>query len=192
MRSPEGGDVEDPTDALRDILKSQYHAALAMLGEAIERCPDRVWRSDEHANAFWQTAYHTLYFTHLYLQPDESVFRAWEGHHVDVQHQDGLAGPADPASSLPLIPEVYSKAEVLDYWRVCSEMVDRAVDTMALDSPDSGFSGYDVSKLEHQFINLRHIAHHAAQLADRLRASAGIGIRWVGYHRSPIPGADTG
>ena len=29
--------------ALRLVLKSQYHAALAILGEAIERCPDDVW-----------------------------------------------------------------------------------------------------------------------------------------------------
>lgn len=28
------------TATLRSILKSQYHAALAMLREAIERCPD--------------------------------------------------------------------------------------------------------------------------------------------------------
>jgi hypothetical protein len=27
------------TDALRPILKNQYHAALAMLREGIERCP---------------------------------------------------------------------------------------------------------------------------------------------------------
>ena len=29
-----------------------------------------------------------------------------------------------------------------------------------------------MSKLEHQLVNLRHIQHHAAQLADRLRSAA--------------------
>jgi hypothetical protein len=43
----------------------------------------------------------------------------------------------------------------------------------------SGFSWYRMSKLEHQFVNLRHIQHHAAQLADRLRSAAGVGIKWV-------------
>jgi len=37
-----------------------------------------------------------------------------------------------------------------------------------------------MSKLEHQFVNIRHIQHHGAQLADRLRSAANIGIRWVG------------
>lgn len=46
--------IDGHTDALRTILKSQYHAALAMLREAIERCPDGDWASEEHVNAFWQ------------------------------------------------------------------------------------------------------------------------------------------
>ena len=37
--------------------------------------------------------------------------------------------------------------------------------------------------LEHQIVNIRHIEHHTAQLADRLRSSAGIGIQWVGARR---------
>lgn len=36
-------DIEGSTEGLRAILKSQYHATLAMLRETIERCPDEVW-----------------------------------------------------------------------------------------------------------------------------------------------------
>ena len=43
--------------------------------------------------------------------------------------------------------------------------------------------GYKLPKLEHQIVNIRHIEHHMAQLADRLRSSAGIGIQWVGACR---------
>lgn len=39
-------------DSLRKVPKSQYHAALAMLRESIERCPDDVWESKEHLNSF--------------------------------------------------------------------------------------------------------------------------------------------
>jgi hypothetical protein len=167
------------TERLRAVLKSQYHATLAMLRETIERCPAEVWASRKHRNAFWQVAYHTLFFTHLYLQPNEAAFRHWPGQQSDVQHPDGIAGPAAAESSLPLIPEPYSKEEVLEYWAFCEAMVDGAVDALDIDSPESGFSWYQVSKLEHQIINIRHIAHHMAQLADRLRAAADIGIRWV-------------
>lgn len=170
---------------LRSVLKSQYHAALAMLHEAIQRCPDDVWSSTHHTNAFWQVAYHTLFFTHLYLQPEEAAFRPWAHHQGDVQHPDGIPGPADPRSALPLIPEPYTRAQVLEYWTFCDQMVDEAVDALDFESPDSGFYWYKMSKLEHQFVNIRHVQHHAAQLADRLRSAADIGIKWVGArHRS--------
>lgn len=151
--------------SLRPVLKSQYHAALAMLRESIERCPPEVWSSTAPKNAFWQIAYHTLFYTHLYLEPDEAHFRRWPHQHGD---EDGIsAGP-------------YTPAQVLEYWRFCDGMVDGAVDALDLDHPLSGFAWYPMSKLEHQFVNIRHIQHHSAQLADRLRSAAGIGIRWVG------------
>jgi hypothetical protein len=152
-----------------------------MLRETLERCPDNLWSNTEHLNAFWQIAYHTLFFTHLYLQPNEAAFKPWE-HHQPAQHEDGIAGPPDPQSTLPLIPSPYDKAEVLAYWKICDEMVDNAVDALNLYDPSSGFSWYKVSKFEHQIISIRHIQHHTAQLADRLRAAADIGIKWVGPH----------
>jgi hypothetical protein len=170
--------------ALRTMLKSQYHAALAMLREAIEVCSDDLWYSEEPTNSFWQVAYHTLFFAHLYLQRNEADFRPWVHHQAAVQHADGIPGPADPTSDLPLIPNPYSRAEVLEYWAVCNQMVDAAVDALDLASEESGFSWYKVPKLEHQIVNIRHIQHHSAQLADRIRASADIGIRWVGARRA--------
>ena len=68
-------------------------------------------------------------------------------------------------------------------------MVDDAVAALDLHAPESGFSWYKVSKLEHQIINVRHIQHHTAQLADRLRSAADIGISWVGARRSAAPPA---
>jgi hypothetical protein len=182
-RESKPSDIERYTEALRTILKSQYHATLAMLRETIERCPDEVWFGKEHVNSFWQIAYHALFFAHLYIQPNEAAFRPWEDHQADVQNPDGIARPPDPNSTLPLIPRPYTKAEVLAYWSVCEEMVDGAVDALDLHSPDSGFSWYKVPKLEHQIVNIRHIEHHMAQLADRLRSSAGTGIQWVGARR---------
>jgi hypothetical protein len=48
----------------------------------------------------------------------------------------------------------------------------------------SGFSWYKVSKLEHQIINVRHLQHHTAQLADRVRRNANVGVRWAGSRRA--------
>lgn len=171
--------VEVTGATLKEVLKSQYHAALAMLRQTIEQCPEEAWVSQDHCNAFWQISYHTLFFTHLYLQPNEQAFQPWPGQQSNVQHPDGIAGRADPDSSLPLVPEPYTREQVLAYWRHCDEMVDAAVGAIDLTSPDSGFSWYDESKLEHQLINLRHVQHHTAQLADRNRAAAGSSTSWV-------------
>lgn len=150
-----------------------------MLLEGLERCPDDVWLRADHVNTFWQVAYHTLFFTHLYIQPNETTFRPWEHHQAQVQNEDGIAGPPNPDSALPLIPEPYSREQVLAYWKFCDALVDDAVDALDLNDPSSGFSWYKVSKLEHQIISIRHIQHHTAQLADRLRSAADVGIKWV-------------
>ena len=165
---------------LKPILKSQYHAALAMVRDAVERCPDDVWTAPGHVSAFWQVAYHTIFFTHLYLHRDETSFQRWPGHQRGVQQEDGLTRPPDPASDLPVLPTPYSRAQVLAYWQVCDDMVDSAVDALDLGAPECGFWWYKVSKLEHQLINLRHAQHHAAQLADRLRAATDQHVKWVG------------
>ena len=79
-------------------LKDQYHASLSMLKPAIEQCPVDLWTGG--TIAFWRVAYHTLFFTHLYLQPNVQSFRPWE-HHRD-EHQ--FLGP------LPEPPAEYWRA----------------------------------------------------------------------------------
>jgi hypothetical protein len=177
--------VSSATDAisavtLRSALRSQYHAGLAMLREAVEKCPQEIWASTEHRNAFWQIAYHALFYTHLYLQPDLAAFRPWEHHQSGVQNPDGIAGAPDPESTLPLIPEPYTRVQVLEYCAFCDDMMDEAVEALDLASPSSGFDWYRMSKLEHQLVNLRHLQHHTAQLADRVRAATDTGVQWVG------------
>lgn len=177
MSTKDSGDI---SASLRPALKSQYHAALAMLREAVERCPEDEWTNRDHVNAFWQIAYHTLFFAHMYLMPNEAAFVPWAGQHSHAQHPDGIPGRIDPESPLSLIPEPYSQQEVLEYWTMCDGMVDAAIDRMDLGAADCGISWYNMSKLEHQLVNIRHIQHHGAQLADRLRSAADIGISWVG------------
>ncbi|HLW48652.1 MAG TPA: DinB family protein [bacterium] len=177
------------TDNLRAILKSQYHAALAMLRAAITRCPEHLWTAgDGHANPYWRLAYHTLYYTHLYLQPDLQAFHPWTHHRRGIQRtaRNPGSGPRRPSPRRPPGAEPpYTKADVLAYWRICDGLVDNAVDTLDLGNPHSGFSWYPLSKLEHQIINLRHIQHHAAQLTDRLRAATGAGINWESSRKTP-------
>src|SRR5262245_9922774 len=118
-----GQPKEDSTEKLRAILKSQYHATLKMLRQAIEEIPDNVWLSKEHENACWQLAYHTLFFAHLYSQQNEAAFHPWEHEQSEVQNRDAIPNERDPNSKLPLLPKPYTKEEILAYWNFCDEMI---------------------------------------------------------------------
>jgi hypothetical protein len=179
-----------PLTTLQAILKSQYHAALAMLRQSIERCPDDIWSSDDHTNSFWRLAYHALYYTHLYLQPKFEAFFPWEHHQTGLQYLDDINAPPEieAIAELPHRPPQtgvpYTKAEVLEYWNVCDNMIDKWVDAINLLDPESGFSWYKLSKLEHQIISIRHTQHHAAQLVDRVRKASNTGVDWVRARRA--------
>jgi hypothetical protein len=162
---------------IKPILKNQYHASLAMLEQAIEKCPADLWLAQDHPNPFWHVAYHALFFTHLYLQTDEPSFRPWEKHRDEYQ----FLGPLPwPPHRRPNVQEPYTNAEILQYLRTCRSMVEEAIEKLDLDAAESGFLWYKMSKLEHQIVSIRHLQHHAAQLADRLRLHAGVGVDWVG------------
>jgi hypothetical protein len=161
-------------EALRSALKSQYHATLAMLRATIRDCPESLWvASDGHANPYWRIAYHTLYYTDLYLQPNNRVFRPWDHNQRGIQHMDRWQKTWHP----------YTKAEVLAYWKICDSKVDDAVDALDMNAPRSGFSWYKIPKLEHQIVNVRHAQYHEAQLADRLRTATGKGVGWADARR---------
>jgi hypothetical protein len=180
----------DPTEVLRSTLKSQYHATLAMLRQAVERCPDDLWVSRAHANPFWRIAYHALFYTHLYIQPNLESFRPWKGHQAYIEDLDDTPPPPELEDEIqmpyspPQTGEPYTKAEVLEYWDFCDAMVDDAVDALDLASGESGFSWYRVSKVEHQVVSLRHIQHHTAQLSIRLRDATDSAVDWVGARRN--------
>ena len=80
---------------IRVIIKSQYRAALAILGEAIEKCPDVLWDEADTTQQVWHIAYHALYFTHLYLQVDGEDFVPWDKHREPYQFFESLPWAPD-------------------------------------------------------------------------------------------------
>lgn len=157
-----------------------------MLRSAIDQCPDNLWVSRDYPNPYWRIAYHILYFLHLYIQPKVEDFQAWEKHQTFLQDLDDIPAPPElqdlvelphrpPQTGVPL-----TKAEIIEYWTFCSDRIDTWIDKLDLASPESGFYWYRISKVEHQLVAIRHLQHHAAQLGDRLRREADLGIEWVG------------
>ena len=159
-------------------LKSQYHAALKTLRGAVEKCPEAMWKQPEAGGVpFWRVAYHTLFFAHFYLQQDRGRFKPWAKHRRSVEqfHDAAVVMPT------PERPDgSYSRAEILEYLDLCDGMIDAGIDALDLSAAQCGFPWYKMGTLEHQLVNIRHIQHHAAILAGRLRQSCGLEIDWVG------------
>ena len=161
---------------IQEIIQSQYRAALEMFRQAVVRCPDSMWLDETNKNRFWHVAYHALFYTHLYLQPTEGDFTAWEKHQPESQFMGAVPWPPHHQ---PQIAQPYTRDEVLAYQQVCLEQVATEVPALDLHAP-SGFSWLPFSKLELQFYNLRHLQQHTGELCERLGTAEGIDVDWVG------------
>ncbi len=178
---------------IRTAIREQYHAGLAMLAQSVELCPDDLWAvsrptQDEERRidrAYWRIAFHSVYFTHLYLGQGEVDFQPWpnrrQGEHEGMWRKPWDREPYE----LPEGVEPQTKEEMLDYIGFVDRLIDPTVDTLDLDREDTGFPWYkDMTKLSHELMNLRHLQGHIGQLCELLLARD-IDIDWVAKVRSP-------
>jgi hypothetical protein len=149
----------------KQVIQSQYLAALAMLRQVIANCPPAVWDAPADKFRFWSKSYHALFYTHLYLQNAEKDFVQWEKHH-------------DPDGNIP-----FTKDEVLEYLVFVERQVMERVPGTNMEA-ESGFHWYPVNKLELQFINIRHIQQHTGELFECLGTRENIELDWVGFSRT--------
>jgi uncharacterized damage-inducible protein DinB len=157
-------------DFWRAAIRRQFHAAIDMLGNAMEACPDSVW-TGEGRHAFWYLAFHTLFFLDLYLSPvGEAEFH-----------------PPPPFGLTELEPEAvpperaYRKEELVGYLDHCRGKLDAwmAGMTEAWVASPCPFPDRDMSNGELLLYNMRHVQHHAAQLNMRLRQTIDSAPDWV-------------
>jgi len=144
----------------KHVIQSQYLASLAMLKQAIVKCPSSMWDAPQDKDKFWFKAYHALYYAHLYLQPTREAFVRWKKH-------------GKPETSPPL-----PKEEVLEYLAFVEQEVTRRIPVTDLEA-ESGFHGFRINKLELQFVNIRHIQQHTGELYERLGARRNIKLDWA-------------
>lgn len=158
------------------IIRSQYLATLAMLQQAIEKCPEALWNQADDKAKFWHIAYHALFYTHLYLNTTGAEFKPWAKHREDYQFMGSI--PWDN-NRLPKIGAPYQQAELLDYIAFCRQQIDHHVPTLDLTAP-SGFDWLPMSKFELQIYTIRHLQQHTGELMERLGSRADISVDWIG------------
>lgn len=165
-------------ECFRKCLLGQYGAALSVLSQCVEKCPEDGWESNVGNHAFWHVGYHTLFFTDLYLSADEHSFAPPSFFREDYHFLGQKPWPPHE----PVVADVpYPKEVILEYVESCRR---KASETIARETAESlegpsGFSWYEVPRAEMHVINIRHVQHHAAQMSLALRKSSGIGIDWV-------------
>jgi len=156
---------------VRDALKRQHHAAMAMFRQAIQNCPDDVWISGEPPRSYWRIAYHALAYAHLYLYEDLTSWNKWPNHIQENTYLDGDDVPTN---------EPYTKQELEQLVKLVDGEIDERFDALDLTSPSCGFTWYpNVTRVELLILSLRHIHGHLGQLHEILIAN-GEDIEWLG------------
>jgi len=148
----------------------QFGAAIDMLENAIQACPEALWGDRSQKPEFWYMVFHTLFFLDLYLSESEVGFMPPAPFTLDEMDERGL------------MPErVYAKEELRKYLvhgrRKCQETIAAMTEERA--SGRCGFSWLDLSVQEMLLYNMRHVQHHAAQLNLILRQRTDSAPPWV-------------
>ncbi|HZC04810.1 MAG TPA: DinB family protein [Ktedonobacterales bacterium] len=173
----------------RTVLWPQFGAAIDMLDNALIACPDALWRqpvwhdlSDPSLSAeFWYVAYHALFWLDLYVSGSADGFAPPEP--IGLEEID----PVGVVSERP-----YTKAELRTYLAYarekCRTTIDALSDEQARRPIDFGWArGRDVSYVELQLYNMRHVQEHAAQLSLLLGQNAiPTGPSWIARAKSEL------
>jgi hypothetical protein len=162
----------------KTIVWQQFGAAIDMLGNAIDACPDNVWsdnmkRPEWKENGvvgFWYLAYHTLFWLDLYLSGSVEGFKP--PHPFDLKE-------LDPAGLL--LEQPYMKQQLLSYVKHCREKCHSVVTSMTEEQArrKCSFGWGDASFSELLLYNMRHVQHHTAQLNLILRQQTNTAPEWV-------------
>jgi hypothetical protein len=149
----------------RTALWQQFGASIDMLDNALVACPDSLWRQlvwpdpsvPSQGAEFCYVAYHALFWLDLYLSGSAERF-----------------APPAPITMEDVDPEVparpYTREELRTYLAFarakCRTTINALSDQQARRPIDFDWAtGRDVSYVELQLYNMRHVQEHAAQLS---------------------------
>src|SRR5579864_3565548 len=149
----------------RSATRSQFEAAIAMLGSALSECPDELWRASlwedpslPGFSEFWYVAYHALFWLDLYLSGPSDAFAPPAPFTLDE---------LDPAGVLP--PRVYTREELAGYLshsaEKCRMTFQNLTDEQARRTHQIGSRRHTMTFAELLIYNMGHVREHAAQLS---------------------------
>lgn len=167
------------TEHFKQIVRSQYEAALSMLKQRIEVCPEAHWEEKIGRGTFRQHVYHALFWADYYLTPHEDQF-------VPSPFNQRGGDELQPGSCLGL-----EKPDALDYLLYCHDKMLRIIAAETQESLEGSsefpsiFIRRPISRAELHLYNIRHLQHHTAQVSLHLRRLAdesgqSMKLPWIG------------
>lgn len=159
----------------KSLITDQFNAALAMLNECVEKCPDELWYEPVVEWKFCQVAFHALFYADVYLGTTLEELKQQPFHR---EHANTFADYEDLKPERPQAS--YEKGFVRSYLEYCRN---KAKTVLAAETDESlahrpGFDWLDIPRAEVHVYNIRHLHHHAAQLSLHLRRKTGEGAAW--------------
>lgn len=154
----------------KTTLWRQFGAAIDMLENAMQACPEALWGDRSQKPEFWYVAFHTLFFLDLYLSESEVGFQPPAPFTLDEMDERGL------------MPErVYTKEELQKYLEHGRTKCRVTIASMTEERARRrcGFSWLEISGEEILLYNMRHVQHHTGQLNLILRQKIDAAPRWV-------------
>jgi hypothetical protein len=174
-----GAFKENPSvlDTLKELIGNQLQAALCTLHSCIDKCPEAAWDAPVANLAFCQVTLHTLFYADFYLGRNEHGFREQPFHRDNPQFFRDYEEMEDRKQVL-----LYDRVTMKAYLEHCRKkgaavLAEETVETL---SAPCGFTRREFSRVELYVYNIRHIQHHAAQLALRLRLDYQEDTPWFG------------
>jgi hypothetical protein len=167
-------------ETLKELLAHQYEASLSTLNLAVARCPDATWSGPVANWKFCQAAFHVVLFADLYLHPSDDV-ASFKRQPFHVARADVFRDYEEFEDRPPVL--LYERPFVLEYIQVVRQKAQATIagETAEVLAGPSGFHWRKCARAELHVYNIRHIQHHAAQLALRLRLDGQIDVPWVSH-----------
>ncbi|MBL8060638.1 MAG: hypothetical protein JNK63_08000 [Chthonomonas sp.] len=162
---------------VRAALESQYLGTLSMMRECITLATPEIWVGSTWPRHFWRIAFHGLFYTDLYSGQTVEDHKDWPGTKstggglwLDDEDNDPNEGP-------------YTQEDMLNYCDWLAEDIPKRLAVMDLEADTCGIPWYDpFPKLDHQMLNIRHLAGHVGQLSELLMGAGVDGDYWKSRH----------
>lgn len=164
-------------DTYRQLIINQFEAALSTLNACVERCPEAAWQAPVASMTFDQVAFHTLFYTDMYLGRSADGFRGQPFH---VNNPDIFRDYEELQPRAQVLH--YEKPQIRAYLRHCRDKVREVIAAETAESlaARADFPRREFSRAELHVYSIRHIQHHAACLNLRLRLDFEEDLPWFG------------